>query len=233
MEPISTQPTIQRNYAPNVYPSPPVPKASTMASATSTTTEEVVLQEKKGDAPAAPGLVVAAECTMLKVHPSLMLKVHANDELDSDGLPKKAWTWEQRMPKFEAHLKSIGATDSETWTPPGGRRELGYAQIRPARPRAPPEPQRRLLTEEEAAEWEAAGKPFFGWMPKATREEEERKKAVEAAAEVAPASEPAVVPVAAAPPPEPSAPESPEERRSLAEAHQHGENGGGDRGTPQ
>jgi hypothetical protein len=54
MEPISTQPTIQRNYAPNVYPSPPVPKASTMASAT--TTEEVVLQEKKGDAPAAPGL---------------------------------------------------------------------------------------------------------------------------------------------------------------------------------
>ena len=63
---------------------------------------------------------------------------------DSDGLPLEGWTWEQRMPKFEALLKKYNATDSATWVKP----EKEKADIRD-------------MTPDEIKEWEAAGKPLF------------------------------------------------------------------------
>jgi hypothetical protein len=44
-------------------------------------------------------------------------------EIDEEEKPSTSkdkdtgWTWEERMPKFEAYLREIGATDSSTWKP--------------------------------------------------------------------------------------------------------------------
>ena len=50
----------------------------------------------------------------------------------------------RKLAGLEAYLKSIGATDSSTW-----------------KPEPKPPPNIRTLSEEEAAEWIAAGKPMF------------------------------------------------------------------------
>ena len=41
-------------------------------------------------------------------------------EIDEEPVTKGkdvGWTWAERMPKLEAYLKEIGATDSDTWKP--------------------------------------------------------------------------------------------------------------------